>query len=635
MNLEGMNPAQIEATTHVDGPCCVIAGAGSGKTRVLTHRIGYLIERGIPSESILACTFTKKAAGEMAERLEPLVGPEADLLNLGTIHSMCYRILREEWRHTGESYEILNDYWQKRFIKDILAPAGPKNPDGMNWGYDVSAALGFIGGRKNELVTPEMFRKSINYEIEDAARLARLYELYEARKEREGRIDFDDMLIRCYYLLAENPAILTKYQQRYKYILVDEFQDTNRAQWEIIRMLAEPENNLFVVGDDWQSIYGFRGARPEYIVHFEKWYPDAKIVVLDTNYRCNEQIISISNAVIQHNTDQYPKKVLAHRGAGQLPMMFNATDEEHEADLVIREMQALMQVGKKPGEIAVLYRTNAQSRAYEDKLVRANIPYTIIGSAGFYSRKEVRDMISYLQVIHNPAVADDAIKRVLNVPSRFLGRALINDVESYSIQYGLSFWEALQTAPGLRPYQRKGISEFVDVIHYARRNGSTPAELIQLVREITEYDDWIRREDGEDDGENARIENLNELQSAASRYRELDEFLNFVEMMCSRSATTDDDPDRVQLMTIHRSKGLEFPAVFLVGLNNGLLPHKKSIEYADGVVIPSSCAEERRLCYVGMTRAKDLLYLSHMESYQGRSMDPSIFLEEMHQRKAI
>ncbi|MEB9892992.1 UvrD-helicase domain-containing protein [Bacillus cereus] len=635
MNLEGMNPAQIEATTHVDGPCCVIAGAGSGKTRVLTHRIGYLIEHGIPSESILACTFTKKAAGEMAERLEPLVGPEADLLNLGTIHSMCYRILREEWRHTGESYELLNDYWQKRFIKDILAPAGPKNPDGMNWGYDVSAALSFIGGRKNELVTPEMFRKSINYEVEDAARLARLYELYEARKEREGRIDFDDMLTRCYYLLAENPAILTKYQQRYKYILVDEFQDTNRAQWEIIRMLAAPENNLFVVGDDWQSIYGFRGARPEYIVHFEKWYPDAKIVVLDTNYRCNEQIISISNAVIQHNTDQYPKTVLAHRGAGQLPTMFNASDEEHEADLVIREMQALMAAGKKPGEIAVLYRTNAQSRAYEDKLVRANIPYTIIGSAGFYSRKEVRDMISYLQVINNPAASDEAIKRVLNVPSRFLGRALINDVETYSIQHGLSFWEALQTAPGLRPYQRKGISEFVDVIQYAGRYGSSPAELIQLIREATEYDDWIRREDGDDDGESARIENLNELQSAASRYRELDEFLNFVEMMCSRSATTDDDPDRVQLMTIHRSKGLEFPADFLVGLNNGLLPHKKSIEYADGLVIPSSCAEERRLCYVGMTRAKDLLYLSHMESYQGRSMDPSIFLEEMHQRKAI
>ncbi|WP_213431358.1 ATP-dependent helicase, partial [Paenibacillus dendritiformis] len=493
----------------------------------------------------------------------------------------------------------------------------------------------FIGGRKNELVTPEMFRKSINYEVEDAARLARLYELYEARKEREGRIDFDDMLTRCYYLLAENPAILTKYQQRYKYILVDEFQDTNRAQWEIIRMLAAPENNLFVVGDDWQSIYGFRGARPEYIVHFEKWYPDAKIVVLDTNYRCNEQIISISNAVIQHNTDQYPKTVLAHRGAGQLPTMFNASDEEHEADLVIREMQALMAAGKKPGEIAVLYRTNAQSRAYEDKLVRANIPYTIIGSAGFYSRKEVRDMISYLQVINNPAASDEAIKRVLNVPSRFLGRALINDVETYSIQHGLSFWEALQTAPGLRPYQRKGISEFVDVIQYAGRYGSSPAELIQLIREATEYDDWIRREDGDDDGESARIENLNELQSAASRYRELDEFLNFVEMMCSRSATTDDDPDRVQLMTIHRSKGLEFPAVFLVGLNNGLLPHKKSIEYADGLVIPSSCAEERRLCYVGMTRAKDLLYLSHMESYQGRSMDPSIFLEEMHQRKAI
>jgi len=636
MNLEGMNPAQMQATTHMDGPCCVIAGAGSGKTRVLTHRIAYLIEQGIPSESILACTFTKKAAAEMAERLEPLVGPEADLLNLGTIHSICYRILREEWRNTGEEYEPLNDYWQKRFIKDILAPAGPKNPDGMNWAIDISVALSFISTQKNQLVTPEMFRKQINYDIPDAGRLARLYELYEARKERERKIDFDDMLIRCCYLLAENPAILAKYQHRFRYILVDEFQDTNMAQWEIIRMLAAPENNLFVVGDDWQSIYGWRGARPEYIVNFKNWYPDAKIVVLDTNYRCNENIITVSNAVIQNNDDQFPKIVKANRSAGKEPMLLNANDEEHEAELVVSEIRSLIQAGTLPGEIAILYRTNAQSRAFEDKLVRANIPYTIVGSAGFYARKEVRDIVAYLRVVHDPDRNDEDLKRIINVPSRFIGRATIQEVEQHAIRYGVTLWEVLQNPPSsLKPYQQRNISDFVRVIEYLRRETAPPSTIIQMVREATEYDDWLKREEGGDDGENTRIENLNELQHAASRYSDLSDFLDFVAMMESRSAQADESKDRVQLMTIHRSKGLEFPAVFLVGLVNGLLPHKNSIQYVDGMILPQSCAEERRLCYVGMTRAKDLLYLSHMETYQGKDMDPSIFLDEMQLRKAV
>jgi len=636
MNLEGMNPAQMQATTHMDGPCCVIAGAGSGKTRVLTHRIAYLIEQGIPSESILACTFTKKAAAEMAERLEPLVGPGADLLNLGTIHSICYRILREEWRNTGEEYEPLNDYWQKRFIKDILAPAGPKNPDGMNWAIDISVALSFISTQKNQLVTPEMFRKQINYDIPDAGRLARLYELYEARKERERKIDFDDMLIRCYYLLAENPAILAKYQHRFRYILVDEFQDTNMAQWEIIRMLAAPENNLFVVGDDWQSIYGWRGARPEYIVNFKNWYPDAKIVVLDTNYRCNENIITVSNAVIQNNDDQFPKIVKANRSAGKEPMLLNANDEEHEAELVVSEIRSLIQAGTLPGEIAILYRTNAQSRAFEDKLVRANIPYTIVGSAGFYARKEVRDIVAYLRVVHDPDRNDEDLKRIINVPSRFIGRATIQEVEQHAIRYGVTLWEVLQNPPSsLKPYQQRNISDFVRVIEYLRRETAPPSTIIQMVREATEYDDWLKREEGGDDGENTRIENLNELQHAASRYSDLSDFLDFVAMMESRSAQADESKDRVQLMTIHRSKGLEFPAVFLVGLVNGLLPHKNSIQYVDGMILPQSCAEERRLCYVGMTRAKDLLYLSHMETYQGKDMDPSIFLDEMQLRKAV
>ncbi|WP_054948955.1 ATP-dependent helicase [Numidum massiliense] len=628
MNLDGMNPAQLEATTHIDGPCCVIAGAGSGKTRVLTHRIAYLIEQGVPAEQILACTFTRKAASEMTERLEPLVGREADLLNLGTIHSMCYRILREEWRNTGEDYEILNDYWQKRYVKDILAPAGPKNPDGMNWGADVGDVLGVISKQKNELVTAQMFQKRIvDYDANDAGRYARAYELYEERKQQEGKLDFDDMLIRCYYLLAENPVILAKYQERYKYILVDEFQDTNHAQWEIIRMLADPEANLFVVGDDWQSIYGFRGARPEYIVNFQKWYPEAEIVVLDTNYRSNSQIINVSNAVIQNNQDQYPKTVLAHRDPGREPMMLHATDEEHEAELIVSEIQTLIKNGTKPGEIAILYRTNSQSRAFEDKLVRANISYTIVGSAGFYGRKEVKHMIGYLQVIADTN-NDEAVKRILNVPNRFLGRVLIQNVESFAIQNGLSFYDAMQCIDNLRMFQKRNISEFVELIEELRRHSYPPAQTIQLIRELTEYDAWLKKEDGDTDGENARIENLNELQSAASRHSDLTSFLQFVEMMTSRSQSNDDSDDRVQLMTIHRSKGLEYPAVFLTGMVNDLLPHKNAVGYVDGQILPNTCTEERRLCYVGMTRARDLLYMSYFDRYQGKDVEPSIFLTE-------
>jgi len=632
--LTTLNDAQQQAVEHLDGPCCVIAGAGSGKTLVLTHRIARLIEKGIPAESIMACTFTRKAAGEMAERLEPLIGREADLLNLGTIHSMCYRILREEWRNTGEEYELLNEYWQKRFVKDILAPPGPKNPDGLNWDLDISAAIGFISHQKNELITPAMFRKKINPEIMDAYRYARLYELYEARKERERKLDFDDMLIRCYYLLAENPAILAKYQQRYKYILVDEFQDTNRAQWEIIRMLAEPENNLFVVGDDWQSIYGWRGARPEYIVRFQDWYPDAEVIVLDTNYRCNKHIIDLSNAVIRHNTDQFPKVVLAHRPAGKEPIRMNASDEEHEAELVVQEIQTLMKNGMEPGHFAILYRTNAQSRAFEDRLVKENIPYVIIGSAGFYGRKEVKDIIAYLRTVHDPESNEEAIKRILNVPTRFLGRVFVQQVEMHAIQNGTSFWQALREIPA-KPFQKQRVNEFIQIIEFLRSQNTTPqnttpAHLIQLVREATEYDDWLKREEGDAEGEgNTRIENLNELQSAASRYDTLREFLDFVEMMESRTAQPDEERNAVQLMTIHRSKGLEFPVVFLAGMVNGLLPHKNAIQYMDGIIIPESCAEERRLCYVGMTRAKDLLYLSCFESYQGKTMEPSIFFEEM------
>ena len=312
----------------------------------------------------------------------------------------------------------------------------------------------------------------------------------------------------------------------------------------------------------------------------------------------------------------------------------NASDEEHEAELVVQEIQTLMKNGMEPGHFAILYRTNAQSRAFEDRLVKENIPYVIIGSAGFYGRKEVKDIIAYLRTVHDPESNEEAIKRILNVPTRFLGRVFVQQVEMHAIQNGTSFWQALREIPA-KPFQKQRVNEFIQIIEFLRSQNTTPqnttpAHLIQLVREATEYDDWLKREEGDAEGEgNTRIENLNELQSAASRYDTLREFLDFVEMMESRTAQPDEERNAVQLMTIHRSKGLEFPVVFLAGMVNGLLPHKNAIQYMDGIIIPESCAEERRLCYVGMTRAKDLLYLSCFESYQGKTMEPSIFFEEM------
>src|SRR5690606_25544532 len=384
---------------------------------------------------------------------------------------------------------------------------------------------------KNDLVTPDLYAER----AEHGDPLVDVYWAYERRKERDRLVDFDDMLVRCYELLRDNPAILGKWQRRWRWVLVDEFQDTNRAQWEIIRMLAAPEDNLFVVGDDWQAIYGFRGARPDLIVQFRDYYPDAAVVVLDTNYRSVESVVRAGNRLIGNNPDQYPKTLVSHRGAGRDIALLLATDEEDEASQVAAEVEALRREGLAWRDFAVLVRTNRQTRSFEDAFVRASIPYTVVGSAGFYNRREVKDLLAYLRLIADPS-DDEACRRVINVPSRFLGAAFVRDVEAYAARSGLSFYEAMRTAPGLRPFQQRSVGDFTWTIDALRRDyaQARPADALQAIRDATGYDEWLRREQA-DEADNPRLENVQELVAAAARFATIQDFLAYAAMMASHS----------------------------------------------------------------------------------------------------
>ncbi|MFS8641269.1 MAG: UvrD-helicase domain-containing protein, partial [Symbiobacteriaceae bacterium] len=547
------------------------------------------------------------------------VAAAAEDVNVGTIHSFCFRILREEWRAQGIEYDVLDDRRQKRIMQEILGPRGPKNPWGLNLDETVMTApeaLAMIGRLKNDLITPDRYAE----QAESGDPLVDVYWTYERRKEQERLVDFDDMLLLCYRLLNENPAILRSWQRRWTWVLVDEFQDTNRAQWEILRLLAAPENNLFVVGDDWQAIYGWRGARPELIVRFRDHYPDARVIVLDTNYRSVPSVVEAGNRLIRFNPDQYPKVVRASRAGHTEPQLIIAADEDDEAALVATEIEALVAEGLAYRDIAVLVRTNRQTRAFEDAFVARNIPYVVAGAVGFYRRREVQDLLAYLRLLVDPH-DDEACKRVFNVPSRFLGAAYQREVEAYAISQGLSFFEAMDTAPGLKDWQRRRAAEFVRLILELReRYGSArPSDALVAIRQAVGYDDWLRREE-QDEADNRRLENVQELTAAAGRFSTIPDFLAYADMMASRTRDADDESgDKVHVLTIHRSKGLEWTAVFLAGVADGLLPHARA----------ESLAEERRLCYVGITRARDRLYVLYPATYNGRYRDPSRFLAEM------
>jgi len=630
MDFSSLNPAQREAVKHIDGPCCVLAGAGSGKTRVLTQRIGYLVaDCGIAPQNILAVTFTKKAANEMSDRLELIVGAAAlEALNVGTFHSICYRILRGEWRRQDmQFYEPFREWEQKKLIRNILAVPGKENPYGMNWEMDICSAMSFISWQKNNLLGWRDSLQKVPEGMEGEYR--DLYHIYEQEKEKMGKLDFDDMLLWTYQLLKQNPAICAKYVNQFRYILVDEYQDTNQAQHEILKLWALPTSNVFVVGDDYQGIYGWRAARLEFILRFQEIWPGAKIIKLETNYRSSSNIVDFSNSLILHNTNQVHKNMKAHQGRHLDPIMLEHEDEDVEGKEVVAEIQNHIDNGRGYRECAVLYRVNAQSGAMEDALIRAQIPYTIIGAAGFYARKEVKDILAYLRIVQDPNDAE-AIERVINTPTRYIGKVFIQRAKDFARINSLNLLQAISSCLEAQQRKYRGAREFVSCIkrlQFAAQSLANQA-LVEEVRRVTGYDDWLQENEGADEADNPRLDNLDRLAKAAANFSNLKDFLFYAEQAGSKPSS-DEKGDKVQLMTYHRAKGLEFLVVFMVGVNQGLLPHNRSIEYRDNKILPESVAEERRLCYVGMTRAERILYLSSTEMYNNKDMEPSMFLDEI------
>jgi len=626
MDRSTLNDQQRAAALHGPGPACVIAGAGSGKTRVLTYRIARLVEDGVDPERILAVTFTRKAAGEMLDRLGGLVGSSVEALTVGTFHSVCYRVIREEYRYLGrEIPSPAEEYWQKRTIRDILSP------DCMNWHLDLAFAMGFISAQKNNLLGPrDKLLMPEGREFEEQ-RFRDLYLEYESRKAEENRLDFDDMLLWCHRLLAENPDIRAKYRRRWQWLLVDEFQDTNLAQYAILRQVAPPENNLFVVGDDYQAIYGWRNAVIDFILNFEKEWPGARVYRLETNYRSTENIVESSNTLIRFNARQARKVCKAIRPPARDPVLLSSSSEDDEGRQVAERVVSLALQGHKYGDMAVLYRTNAQSRALEEALVQRNVPYVVFGGTGFYERKEVKDVIAYVRAALRKD--DDAFRRIVNVPSRYLGKAFLAGLFSWASARAESLVHALCSGQCAVTRQRKwemGAFQLASVLtEVEAHRDDPPAALVRRVRDLTKYDRYLIEEEGGEEGpDNEKVENLNMLEQAASRFESAEAFLEYASSMSGRDQ--ENGPDRVQLMTLHKAKGLEFPVVFLAGVSEGLLPHRRSVVYGpDGSVIPESVEEERRLMYVGMTRAMDLLHVSSPETYMGKPTAPSMFLSEI------
>ena len=609
--LEGLNPEQEQAVKHFKGPLLILAGAGSGKTRVLTHRIAYLIEEyGVNPWNILAITFTNKAAGEMRERVDNIVTSGAEYIWVSTFHSACVRILRRHIEALGysRSFTIYDADDQRTLMRDILKylQLDPKK-------FKERSVLGAISSAKDEMITPEEYeRRAAGDYLKEI--YARAYREYEKRLRDSNALDFDDLIVKTIRLLQDNPEILDYYQNRFRYIMVDEYQDTNTAQFELIRLLALKYQNLCVVGDDDQSIYKFRGANIYNILNFEHHFPDATVIKLEQNYRSTQNILDAANAVIANNQGRKEKRLWTDNGAGDKITFEQLDTAAEEADFVARDIARRVRKGEyQYKDCAILYRTNAQSRLFEERFITANIPYKIFGGVNFYARKEVKDLLAYLKTIDN-GQDDLAVRRIINIPKRGIGAASINKVALYAQEQEISFYDALCVAeqvPGLGKAAAK-IRPFVLFIQSMKAKAKllSVADLLQEVIETTGYVRELEAE-GTDEAE-ARIENIDELISKAVDYAEGEEaptlngFLENVALVADIDSF-DENSDYVVLMTLHSAKGLEFPNVYLAGLEDGLFPSYMSITSDNS---QAEIEEERRLAYVGITRAKKNLTIT-------------------------
>jgi len=604
--INGLNDRQKEAVLATDGPCLVIAGAGSGKTKVLTHKIAYDIESGIKPWNILAITFTNKAANEMKERIEKLIGDAAKDLWMGTFHSICVRILRRYIDKIGykTDFVIFDTSDQKTLIKECLKAL--KVDDKI---FTDRGVLSEISNGKNEMLEPKAY--SVKYAGDfRKEKIAEIYELYQRRLRENNAIDFDDIINFTIKILSENPDVLDYYTEKFKYILVDEYQDTNKAQFTLVSLLASKYGNVTAVGDNDQGIYSFRGADISNILNFERDFPGTRIIKLEQNYRCTGNILKAANAVIKHNENKYDKKLWTENEEGHLPCIYCGEDEYDEGRYIVEQINHLKtEEYYKNSDFTILYRMNAQSRAIEDILMREGIPYKVIGGLKFYERKEIKDIIAYLRLIHNSA-DNLSLKRIINEPKRGIGKTSIDQIQEISDKTGNSMYEIIRNAQeyGLtRVYSNS--RDFIEQMEYLKSK-KDELKISDLIKETLNKTGYTKALENENSVEaETRIENLEEFLTVAIEFEEesadntLAEFLENITLSSDIDGMEDQD-DSVTLMTLHSAKGLEFPVVFLVGMEEGIFPGYKSIGE------PQALEEERRLFYVGITRAKQYLYLT-------------------------
>ncbi len=625
-----LNPAQLEAVRHGDGPLLVLAGAGSGKTRVLTYRIADLIRRrGVAPAQILAVTFTNKAAGEMRDRLAQLLGPrESRMLWIGTFHAICSRVLRMSGAPIGidPRFVIYDEDDQRSLMREIVRDLGADERQ-----FPPAAVLAEISNAKNALVDHVSFASQAETFREEV--IGRLYGAYTRRLAECHALDFDDLLMRAVQLFREHPPVLAEYQARFRHILVDEYQDTNHTQFVLVSLLARRHRNLCVVGDDDQAIYRWRGADVRNILEFERDYPEARIVTLEQNYRSTRRILAAASAVIHRNPHRHAKTLWTENPEGDEVTLYEAFDGYDEARYVGEQIRAYVAAGNRAGEVAILYRTHAQSRQFEEMFLRLGIPYQIVGGVRFYERAEIKDILAYLRLAYNPA--DEAsLRRVLNVPRRGVGEATVRRLEAWARAEEVPLWGALRRAgdAGIGPQVRRGIEEFVSTVDAlaAFAADHTAREVLDRALDLTGYRRMLESE--ATDEAYARLENLDELAAVAQEVEEmtgegtLEAFLQHLALQTDVD-TFEERADRVTLMTLHSAKGLEFPVVVLAGLEEGLFPHARAVEH------DASLEEERRLCYVGMTRARSRLlftYARQRTTYGlSRPSLPSRFLAEI------
>lgn len=629
--FDGLNPGQSAAVEHINGPLLIMAGAGSGKTKVLTCRIAYLLDQQVAPYNILAITFTNKAAAEMRERVGRMVGPRAKDIWLSTFHSFCARFLRMEIEHlagykrnfviydAGDSHALI-----KNCLKELNLDEKLYAPNGIQ-----SA----ISNAKNALMSEREFARQAD--SFHAQKVAEVYELYQRKLMSNNALDFDDLLVLAVSLLQNSKEVREKYQDKFRFIMIDEYQDTNRAQYLLAKLMAEKHRNLCVVGDADQSIYGWRGADIRNILDFEQDYPDAKVIKLEQNYRSTQVILDAANAVIEHNSDRRPKQLWTENNPGEKITHYLAYDERDEANYIAGSIIKLNTVYNTPyGHMAVLYRTNAQSRVIEEAFMKNGIPYSIVGGLKFYDRKEIKDILAYLRVVFNPADTISLL-RIINVPRRGIGDTTISKLIEHAGKNGMTLFDVVsnpELVPGLTARAIRPLENLAELI-FNLMAASQSLPVVELVDKIMNDSGYITElEKSQNPQDEARLENLQELLSVAKEFTQseeentLDNFLTHVSLV-SDTDNAETYDERVTLMTLHSAKGLEFPVVFMAGMEEGIFPHSRTL------LDESEIEEERRICYVGITRARRKLYLTNarMRTIFGRTnmFPPSRFLEEI------